>query len=96
MRKYYREDIWKLNNRECFADKATLEEYLTDNWEEYARPIGDEFKFVRLVDNKFGGIDIVYEVMDYDPDTGQPGPWMQETESLDLEIVELTHKVSDI
>lgn len=96
MRKYYHEDIWKLGENQFFVSRKALEEYLKDNWEALATPIGDEKNFLRIVDNKFGGVDIVYEVMDYDLETGQPGPWTTESESFDIEVVGLTHLVSDI
>jgi hypothetical protein len=94
--KYYHQTIWKLNNRELFASRKALEEYLKDNWEEYAYPIGDEKNFVSLQENKFDGIDIVYETMDYDVETGHPTSWTRQSESVEIETVELTHLTEEL
>jgi hypothetical protein len=94
--KYYHQTLWKLDGKELFSSRKALEEYITDNWEEYAYPIGDEKNFVALQENKFGGIDIVYETMDYDVETGHPTAWLRQTESVEVETVELTHLVEEL
>lgn len=95
MKNHYFQTIWKLNENEYFESKETLEQHIADNWENYAYPIGDEKNFLRLTENKFNGIDIIYEVMDYDPETGKPGLWVKETESLDITPLELMCRFDD-
>lgn len=93
MRKYYHGDIWKLGENELFASREALEEYLKDNWEEYAYPIGDEKRLLEVKENRFGGLDIIFEVMDYDVATGEPGLWVREISSHETSIAQLTHLV---
>jgi hypothetical protein len=90
MSKYYHADAWKLETGEIFESSETMVSYVTDNWEEYANPIGDEKKLVGV--EYEDGLVIDYATMDYEED-GSPGEWVYDEVELSVKLVEYTQKV---
>lgn len=98
MQKYYHSDIWMLvNEEEFFATRNSLIEYVKDNWEEYAMPVGDEINLIS-VEEVEGSLDIIitYEVRDYYLDTEEYGAWTRDTVTLEVRTVQITDLVSEL
>lgn len=98
MQKYYHGDIYRLvYEEEFFATKTSMIEYLKDNWEEYAFPIGDEIKLIAVAeDENSSKIVISYETMEYNLENEDESVWKSETHLLEFQRVQLTHLVSEI
>jgi hypothetical protein len=98
MQKYYHADIYKLvYEEEFFATKTSMVEYLKDNWEEYAFPIGDEIRLVSVTEDEDSPhITITYETMDYNSDSDEEPTWKSETHGVEFQRVQITHLVSEI
>lgn len=98
MQKYYHADIYKLvYEEEFFATKTAMIEYLKDNWDDYAYPIGDEFKLISVLEDEDSlNITITYETLDYDAEEDGSANWNRDTHSVEFTRVQLTHLTSEL
>lgn len=98
MRKFYFADLWRINEEDLFASRETLDEYISENWRDYALPVGDEVKFIGTREGKLNGaLDIVYAVRDYDLETNNyDTDWVEETAAVWVDTVQLVQRTSDM
>jgi len=98
MRQFVFTDLWRVNETEIFESREALEEYIAWDWEEYAKPVGDEKEFVSLTDSEkwHDALILTYRVRDYiDDDNTVFGDWQIETETLWVDTVQMTGLVKN-
>lgn len=93
MRQFAFTDLWRVNETEIFESREALEEYVVWDWKEYAKPVADESEFLSLADSDKwnNALVLTYRVRDYiDDDNTIFGEWRVETETLWVDIVQMT------
>lgn len=91
MNKYHFGDVYLLMETDLFDSHETMLEYVTDNWEDYCVPVGDDPWLVSVEPADDSKITFHFGVHNYDT-----GDKEFEWHTISWETMQITHRVSDL